>query len=74
MKRGLMLTAGGVVLGVGLALMSSRLLSSVLFGVSPLDLQSFGVAATVLMLVASAASLLPAVRASVADPAVLLRD
>jgi predicted permease len=74
MKRGLLFTAWGVVLGVGLASASSRLLSSVLFEVSPLDLPSYGVAAVVLLTVASAACLFPAVRASAADPAVLLRD
>jgi predicted permease len=70
---GMRLAAAGVVLGVGLALASTRLLASVLFEVSPADPVTFGLMAICLGGVGLAACIIPARRASRTDPMVALR-
>jgi predicted permease len=70
---GLRMTLLGLALGVAIALIATRLLASRLFGVTSSDpLTFFGVGA-LLMLVAVAASYIPARRASRVDPLVALR-
>jgi putative ABC transport system permease protein len=64
----------GVVIGVGLALAGTRLSSSLLFGTSPTDALTFAAVATLLVAIATAASLVPALRASRVDPLIALRD
>jgi predicted permease len=68
-------TIAGVGAAVGLvaALMSSRLLTALLFQVSPTDPVALGAAALVLLGVATAASYLPARRATSIDPVQALR-
>jgi predicted permease len=73
-SRGLALTAGGVFLGAAVALGLTRLLGNLLFKVSPRDPLAFGSALVVMMLVALAACLTPAWRATRTDPARALRD
>jgi putative ABC transport system permease protein len=72
--RGLRLAALGVLLGSGLALATTRLLRTLLFGVAPADPLAFAVAAALLPLVALAASLIPAWRATRVDPMAALRS
>jgi ABC-type antimicrobial peptide transport system permease subunit len=67
-------TAVGACIGIGAALAVTRLLSWFLYGVSPADPITFASVALLLGLVACAASLIPAVRASRVDPLVALRD
>jgi predicted permease len=67
-------TAVGACIGIGLALAVTRLLSWFLYGVSPADPITFVSVALLLGLVACAAALVPAVRASRVDPLVALRD
>jgi putative ABC transport system permease protein len=62
--RGLMLAGAGVAIGLGAATGLTRLMSSLLFGISPLDPATF-VSVPVLLAIASAlASYLPARRAA----------
>ncbi|HEV2690325.1 MAG TPA: FtsX-like permease family protein, partial [Bryobacteraceae bacterium] len=68
------LTTAGLVIGIALALGATRLLSTLLYGVSPLDPKAFFTVATILAMVALLASYLPARRAAAVDPAVALRN
>jgi putative ABC transport system permease protein len=74
MGQGLRLAGYGVVAGIALALMVTRLLRSLLFGTSPTDVFTFAAVATLLVAIAAAASLVPALRASRVDPLIALRD
>lgn len=73
-RRGLVLAAGGAMLGIAMAAALSGLLRSILFGVQALDPVTFAAAAGFLLTVALASSLLPAIRASRAQPAATLRS
>jgi putative ABC transport system permease protein len=68
------MTSIGVALGLVGGFLASRLLGSLLFGVTSTDLPTFAVASLVILGVAALASWLPARRASRVDPAVALRD
>jgi predicted permease len=72
--HGLRLAGAGIVVGLGLALMATRLLNSLLFGTSPTDALTFAAVASLLVAIAAAASLVPALRASRVDPLIALRD
>jgi putative ABC transport system permease protein len=74
MREGLLLTAAGAVLGVGLALMAGAALRSMLIGIGPADPVSFGAGVLVLLLVGAAASYVPARRALSVDPSTALRS
>ena len=74
MAKGLAVTAGGIVVGGVAALVSTRLLGYLLYGVSPRDPLAFGSALAVMMIAALAACLLPAWRATRTDPIRALRD
>jgi putative ABC transport system permease protein len=74
MRQGLWLSAAGVATGAVAAAMASRGLTTMLFGISPLDPASYVAVAVLLISVAMAASWLPAWRASRVDPAVTLRS
>ncbi|MBZ5723006.1 MAG: ABC transporter permease [Acidobacteriia bacterium] len=74
MSRGLRLTAGGVLVGMVIALTVTRLLGQLLYNVSPHDPGVFGLAFVVMTTAATLACLLPAWRASRTDPARVLRD
>lgn len=63
----------GAVIGLGGAVMLTRTLRAVLFGVSPLDAPSFALAVVAIVLTALAASWVPAKRAARISPATALR-
>lgn len=71
--QGAGLAAAGVALGLAVATGASRVLNSMLFGVSPTDGVTFLTIAVVLLIVAVAASAVPARRASRVDPIRALR-
>jgi len=72
--HGLEFVAVGVAVGIGAALLASRLLSSLLFGVTATDLRAIAGVPTVLVAVAVVACLVPARRAARLDPAQILRE
>ncbi len=74
LKSGLALAGAGLALGVLGAFAVTRLMRSLLFGVSATDTTTFLVAPAVLVLVAVAACFIPAHRATRVDPAVVLRE
>jgi hypothetical protein len=71
--QGLRMAAVGVLLGLGLAILLSRTLESLLFQVNPIDPPTFAAAAVLVILVTLAASLAPARRASRVNPIAALR-
>jgi len=71
--RGLVLTAIGVVTGLGGAVALSRWMSSLLFEVSPLDPVTYSAVSVVLILAAGLASYVPSLRATEIDPINSLR-
>jgi predicted permease len=73
-RQGFVLTIGGIVAGLAGALALSRVMASLLFGVSPSDAATFSSVASLLGAVALAASYVPAERATRVDPMVALRD
>jgi putative ABC transport system permease protein len=72
--QGLRLAGVGVVVGIGLALVATRLLNALLFGTSRTDVATFTAVAALLVVIAAVASLVPALRASRVDPLIALRD
>jgi putative ABC transport system permease protein len=69
----LRLTAIGLVVGLVLALAVTRVMSKVLFGVSPTDPATFATILILLTLVALLACHVPALRATKVNPMVALR-
>lgn len=74
MGHGAKLTMLGLAIGIGAALLLARLASGVLFGVSPADPLTLGGVAAILVVVALAASYVPARRAIRVDPLVALKE
>jgi putative ABC transport system permease protein len=74
LKQGLMLTLIGTAIGIAGALALTRLLSTLLFGVSSADPAIFGGIVLLLMLVSLVACYLPARRATRIDPMTALRS
>ncbi|HSJ08450.1 MAG TPA: ABC transporter permease [Longimicrobiales bacterium] len=72
--QGFAVTAAGLVIGVGGALVLTRLLSSLLFNVSAVDPMAFLTAPLILAVVALLACYIPARRATRVDPASVLKD
>lgn len=73
MRQGLLVVAFGLIGGLVAALMLGRLISGILFGVSPMDPLSIALVIAVLGGTAVTANLVPAFRAARTDPQVVLR-
>ena len=69
-----MLICGGLIIGTGVALATTRFVASFLYGTKSNDPVTLLVAAAVLALVAAVAGFLPARRASRLDPMAALRE
>jgi ABC-type antimicrobial peptide transport system permease subunit len=69
MSRMLVGTGGGVLAAAA----TSRVLGSLLFGVSPLDAVSFGGATVILLIAGAVATYLPARQATRVDPVIAFR-
>ncbi|SPF52923.1 conserved membrane hypothetical protein [Candidatus Sulfopaludibacter sp. SbA4] len=74
MEQNLAWIAAGTVIGLLLASTFTRLMSSLLFGVSPYDPATFAAASVTLAMVALSASYVPARRATQVDPMAALRS
>jgi predicted permease len=72
-RQGMTLAAIGIVMGFAGALALTRLMSSLLFGVSTTDVVTFSAVPAILASVALAATVIPAVRAARVDPMAALR-
>jgi len=73
LRPGLVLASTGVAVGVGVSLVTTRLMSSLLFGVSAADPFIFALVPVVLVVVAAIACALPARRATGLSPMEALR-
>jgi predicted permease len=73
MGEGLALIAAGVVVGLAGVATLDRLIASLLFGLTPTDVETIAVVTTIIVVVAACACWLPAWRASRLDPNLVLR-
>lgn len=74
LRDGLLLAAVGITLGIGMGVALAQLQADRLHGVGTTDLLSWGAVSVLMLMVVVLASLLPARRAALADPAQTLRE
>jgi predicted permease len=72
-RQGLALVAAGVGIGVTAAMLATRYLEGMLYGVTPYDPATYAAVAGILVVVGAAASFVPARRAAAADPLTAIR-
>jgi ABC-type antimicrobial peptide transport system permease subunit len=72
-RHGLVLSAIGIAFGLVAALISMRFLSTLLFGVKPIDLMTYSAVSIGLVVTALLASYLPSRRAATVNPVEALR-
>ena len=73
MRHGVILTVVGLTMGCAGAIAATRLIQSMLYQVSPMDVPSFAVGVLILLVIAAVAGLAPTIRALGVDPAVAMR-
>jgi putative ABC transport system permease protein len=73
LRQALILSSAGVVLGVAGGVALTRLLRDLLFQVSPTDVATFAAVSVLFIVVALAASLVPARRAAAIEPLIAMR-
>ena len=69
LRHGVLLALAGLALGLACTPLATQLMSKMLYGVKPVDPLTFAGVAVLILVVATAASLLPGIRASRTDPA-----
>jgi ABC-type antimicrobial peptide transport system permease subunit len=74
LRHGMTAVGGGILAGLALALASTRILASTLFGVDAVHLPTFAGVGLMLLATALVACGVPARRAASLDPAAVLRD
>ena len=72
-RDGMRMAIGGVVVGLAAAFAVTRVIDSLLFGITPTDLSTFAIVTFGLLLIALIACYVPARRATKVDPLVALR-
>ncbi|HZM59940.1 MAG TPA: FtsX-like permease family protein, partial [Vicinamibacterales bacterium] len=72
-RHGLALAGVGVAIGLGAAAGLTRLMSTLLYGITPLDPLTYAVVPVILVIATLLASYLPARRAAAVDPIEALR-
>jgi ABC-type antimicrobial peptide transport system permease subunit len=73
LREGVLMAGAGVGIGIVAGLLLTRLMRTLLFGISPGDSMTFVSVAAFLLLIAIAACIIPARRATRVDPIVALR-
>jgi predicted permease len=73
LRQGLVLTATGIALGIGIAAALTRVISEFLFGVNAIDPATYAAVSLILTAIALLATYLPARRASRVNPIIALR-
>jgi ABC-type antimicrobial peptide transport system permease subunit len=73
-KRGLALTLTGLAIGLALAAIAAKSMTSLLYGFQPGYLPAAAAVSFILLIVAALASFVPARRASRVDPVIALRN
>jgi predicted permease len=73
LRHGLWLTAAGILMGIGVAMVVTRVMSTFLFGVGPMDPVTYAAVSGMLAAVVLIGTYLPARRATRVDPLVALR-
>jgi predicted permease len=73
LRQGLSLTATGILMGIGVSMVVTRVMSTFLFGVGPMDPVTYAAVSGALVTVALIGTYLPARRATRVDPLVALR-
>jgi ABC-type antimicrobial peptide transport system permease subunit len=74
LRHGAALTVIGIILGLVGAAALSRVMATLLFGISATDIATFAMAPVALAAIAAVASYIPAWRATRVDPVVALRE
>jgi macrolide transport system ATP-binding/permease protein len=73
-REGLLLISTGVIVGAAAATIVTRYLTSLLYGIKPLDIMTFTIVPIILLSIALAACYLPARRATSVEPSIALRE
>ena len=73
MRETMVLVIAGVAIGLGAAIAATRLIESMLFGLTPNDPLTISLAALLMIAVAALAGYLPARKAAKVDPMIALR-
>jgi predicted permease len=74
LRRGLILTAGGLILGMAMASGAAAMVQRIVYGVRPLETNLVALVCLVLLAVGGLAAYIPARRTISVDPAIVLRN